>query len=83
LAIFSIIVRPKKLDFRGQDLKEAGCPPGKVFSVVLQKLRDHWKAADFEIGKDELLKLLPAIIDDIDPSDLSPKRQKLDKKVKS
>jgi hypothetical protein len=63
----------------GQDLKEAGCPPGKMFSFVLKNLREIWKESDFKMDREALLQDLPKVMDDIDLNK-SPKRQKLDNK---
>merc|ERR1711915_1039768 len=54
----------------GNHLKEAGCPQGKIMSVVLGKLKDVWKESDFEISVDELLKQIPQVLDSIDPKQL-------------
>jgi len=54
----------------GNHLKEAGCPQGKIMSVVLGKLKDVWKESDFEISVDELLKHIPQVLDSIDPKQL-------------
>jgi len=71
-----------KFGVTGHHLKEAGCPPGKVMSVVLGKLKDEWKMADFRIEVEDLVKRIPSVLDTIDPkqlSSLSPPRSKKSK----
>lgn len=71
-----------KFGVTGHHLKEAGCPPGKVMSVVLGKLKDEWKMADFRIEVEDLVKRIPSVLDTIDPKQLrslSPPRSKKSK----
>jgi len=55
----------------GNHLKEAGCPSGKIMSVILGKLKDTWKEHNFEISLEELLSQIPQILDSIDPTQLA------------
>ena len=69
----------------GHHLKEAGCPPGKMMSLVLAKLKDHWKEEDFKIDVEDLVKRIPSVLDSIDPNEiraLSPPRSKKAKHAK-
>ena len=54
-----------------------------MYSIVIHKLRESWKSSHFESTREDLLNLLPKIIDEIDSSQLSPKRQKMDGRKKS
>ena len=69
----------------GHHLKEAGCPPGKMMSLVLGKLKDEWKEQEFKIDVEELVKRIPSVLDAIDPKEiraLSPPRSKKAKHAK-
>jgi len=68
-----------KFGVTGHHLKEAGCPPGKLMSVVLGKLKEDWKMADFSIEVEDLVKRIPLVLDTIDPKQLSPPRSKKSK----
>ena len=75
---FSIWEMPK-FGVTGNHLKEAGCPPGKIMSVILHKLKETWKERNFEISLKELLDQIPVILDSIDPvqlSELSSKKKR-------
>ena len=66
----------------GNHLKEAGCPPGKVMSVVLGRLKEEWKEKDFKIEVNDLVKRIPVVLDSIGPTELqalSPPRSKKSK----
>lgn len=72
---------PPKFPVGGNDLKEAGCPQGKMFSAILQKMKETWKESDFTLGKEELMVDLPKILDDLETQKpTSPKRAKMDKR---
>ena len=71
-----------KFGVTGHHLKEAGCPPGKVMSLVLGKLKEEWKEANFRIEVEELVKRIPSVLDALGPeqlSSLSPPRSKKSK----
>jgi len=75
---FSLWEMPK-FGVTGNHLKEAGCPPGKIMSVILHKLKETWKERNFEISLKELLDQIPVILDSIDPvqlSELSSKKKR-------
>ena len=55
----------------GNHLKDAGCPPGKIMSIVLGKLKETWKDSDFEISLEELLDEIPKVLDSIDPKQMA------------
>ena len=48
----------------GKDLMSYNCPKGRMFTMVLDILKKHWKDSDFKLSKDSLLELLPAAIDE-------------------
>ena len=54
----------------GTHLKEAGCPPGKIMSVVLDRLKQVWKESGFEAEAATLMVELPAVLDSINPAQL-------------
>ena len=56
---------PPKFPVGGKDLKDNGCPPGKLYSVLLDRLKSRWKESEFTLTKEELLILLPTIMDEI------------------
>ena len=56
---------PPKFPVGGKDLKDSGCPPGKMYSVLLDKLKDRWKESEFTMTKDKLMMLLPEVMDEI------------------
>ena len=62
---------------KGDQLKQAGCPPGRLMSVVLNKLKTLWKEGNFEISSDELVKAIPGILDSIDPAELEREASKM------
>jgi len=69
----------------GNHLKEAGCPPGKIMSVVLSRLKDQWKQSDFELDQDQLISQIPSVLDSIDVTQMeqlsSPKSKKKKQKL--
>ena len=62
---------------KGDQLKQAGCPPGRLMSVVMTKLKTMWKEANFEISTEELVKAIPGILDSIDPTELDREASKI------
>merc|ERR1712226_328214 len=66
---------PPRFPVRGDHLKEAGCPPGKIMSVVLARLKQQWKESDFQIEVDELVARIPGVVDSIDPAELVDKHK--------
>ena len=62
---------------KGDQLKQAGCPPGRLMSVVMTKLKTMWKEANFEMSTEELVKAIPAILDSIDPAELDREASKM------
>jgi len=61
---------------RGDHLKEGGCPPGRMMSVVLSKLKQHWKEANFQIELDDLVSKIPGILESIDPAEIVTDKNK-------
>lgn len=49
----------------GNTLKDNGCPSGKIIGVVMSKLKEHWVEEEFKSSKEDLLKHLPKIFDDL------------------
>lgn len=61
---------------KGDQLKEAGCPPGRLMSVVIARLRALWKEGDFLTPVEELVAEVPAILETIDLAELDRERGK-------
>eukprot|EP00092_Neocalanus_flemingeri_P006025 GFUD01006493.1.p1 GENE.GFUD01006493.1~~GFUD01006493.1.p1 ORF type:complete len:429 (+),score=144.58 GFUD01006493.1:232-1518(+) len=55
----------------GNHLKDAGCPSGKIMSVVLGQLKETWKEHYFEISLEDLLDQIPKVLDSIDPKQMA------------
>ena len=66
----------------GNHLKEAGCPPGKIMSLVLSRLKEEWKQSDFNIELENLIQKIPTVIDSIDPQELNSLNQTRSKRPK-
>ena len=56
---------PPIFPISGKDLKDYGCPPGKVFSTILDVLKNRWKESDFTMTKEDLIELLPTVVEEI------------------
>ena len=69
-----------KFPVNGYDLISEGCPKGRLMSVVTQELKTIWKEKDFAISREDLLKELPKILDNIDMSAYEQKKQRKPKK---
>ena len=69
----------------GHHLKEAGCPSGKIMSVVLAKLKEEWKLSDFTLETHQLISQIPRVLENIDLKQMqelsSPKSKKKKQKV--
>lgn len=52
-----------KLPITGLDLKEAKVPPGRVMGIMSNLLKDRWKDSNFQLGKEDLLELVPTLVD--------------------
>ncbi len=50
----------------GHDLLSAGCPKGKLLSVVMKHLKEFWKESDFEMESQDLLEKLPLVVKEIE-----------------
>lgn len=72
-----------KFPVTGHHLKEGGCPPGKLMSVVMGKLKEKWKMADFQIELDDLLKAIPEVLEDVDVTKFQDRSKKGKKKDKA
>jgi len=73
---------PPKFPVTGHHLKENGCPPGKVMSVVLFKLKEKWKESNFEIILEKLIDQIPDVLDTISIQELEQMKPKKRKKSK-
>jgi len=67
----------------GHHLKEAGCAQGRLMSLVMDKLRDEWKRADFDIELDKLLDKIPEVMDGVDVAQFETKKKKRKKSLDS
>ncbi|XP_050354036.1 CCA tRNA nucleotidyltransferase 1, mitochondrial isoform X1 [Nymphalis io] len=47
----------------GKILKENGYMPGKMYSHIIYKLKDMWIESEYQLGIDDLVKLIPSIVD--------------------
>ena len=69
----------------GNHLKEAGCPSGRIMSVVLSALKDRWKQSDFTVTAEDLISQIPSVMDTIDVKQMqelsSPKSKKKKRKL--
>jgi len=65
-----------KFPVTGHHLKESGCPPGKLMSVVLGKLKEKWKLADFQVELADLLKAIPEVLEDVDVTKFEDRSKK-------
>ena len=74
---------PPKFPVNDHDLMAAGCPKGRMMSVVTSKLREVWKESDFLASKDALLAEIPRVLDEVDDAALaaSPKMSKKERKA--
>jgi len=54
-----------KFPVSGHDLKNEGVPGGKSMNMVMQRLKNAWKASDFEMSRESLIQLVPDIIHDL------------------
>ncbi len=50
----------------GHDLLNCGCPKGKSMSAVLTRLREAWKERDLACTKEELLELIPEMLEELE-----------------
>ena len=57
--------KPPVFPIGGKDLRDYGCPPGKMYSMVLDVLKNRWKESDFTMTKDDLIQLLPSVIEEV------------------
>jgi len=64
-----------KFPVTGHHLKENGCPPGKVMSVVLHKLKEKWKESSFQITEEALVSSIPQVLDSLSVTELELAQQ--------
>ena len=65
-----------RLPIGGKDLKEAGCPPGPPIGTLMEKLKEEWKESDFSMDKDQLMALIPTLLDQVIEECRGKKRKK-------
>lgn len=54
-----------RFPLNGNDLTQNGCPSGKIMGVVMNKLKEVWVENEFRASKEDLIKSLPKIFDDL------------------
>lgn len=54
-----------KFPVDGTLLKAHNCPTGKLMGTILNKLKEEWVKNEFESTADELVSLLPKILDEL------------------
>ena len=59
-----VLWKPPVFPIGGKDLKDYGCTPGKTFSIILEILKNRWKESEFTMSKENLLVLLPVVIEE-------------------
>ena len=47
----------------GPDLIEAQVPKGRVMGILSDMLKERWKESNFQLTKDQLLNMIPDLID--------------------
>ena len=47
----------------GADLIEAQVPKGRVMGILSNMLKERWKESNFQLTKDQLLNMIPDLID--------------------
>ncbi|XP_069681906.1 CCA tRNA nucleotidyltransferase 1, mitochondrial isoform X2 [Periplaneta americana] len=60
-----------KFPLSGNILKERGVQGGKIMGSVIQKLKQTWAESNFTLSSEDLLKMLPDILSELD---VKPKR---------
>lgn len=48
----------------GKILKDNGVPPGKMYGPIISRLKDIWIENEYKQTAEDLVKLLPSIIDE-------------------
>lgn len=56
---------PPKFPLNGNLLKEHGVPVGKPIGRVMKELKLHWIETDFKMNQDELIELLPKVMEEL------------------
>ncbi|KAG6455496.1 hypothetical protein O3G_MSEX009225 [Manduca sexta] len=54
-----------KFPINGKVMMNAKVPPGKMYGPIINKLKDIWIESDYQQTADDLVKLIPGIIDEI------------------
>ena len=60
---------------RGHCFQEAGVPVGRHMSRVLDRLRQIWIDADFEMTEQQLRRHVPAVMDDLGLTPAAPSQE--------
>lgn len=58
-----------KFPVDGNMLKSSNCPTGKIMGTIMNKLKDEWVKNEFKSTSDELLLLLPKILEELNVVD--------------
>lgn len=48
----------------GKALKDNGVPPGKMYGPIIKRLKDIWIENEYKQGTEDLVKLIPSIIEE-------------------
>ena len=65
---------PPKFPISGGDLMAEGVPKGRIISAIMTELKEKWKVSEFELTNEDLIKLIPSVMDNIDMSKFEPKK---------
>lgn len=49
----------------GTQLKAAGCPQGRLMGTIMAKLKQHWAASEFQATQEQLMDLLPQVLEEL------------------
>lgn len=52
-----------KMPISGPDLIEAQVPKGRVMGILSDMLKERWKESNFQLTKDQLMNMIPDLID--------------------
>lgn len=61
----------------GQDMKEAGIPPGRSVGMVLEGLKEKWMDSEFNMTREQLIQVeLPQVMDSVSERMRTPSKKK-------
>ncbi|XP_013184983.2 CCA tRNA nucleotidyltransferase 1, mitochondrial isoform X2 [Amyelois transitella] len=55
-----------KFPVSGKDLKENNVPPGKMYGLIISKLKEMWVENEYKQTSGDLVKFIPTIIEELD-----------------